>query len=110
MPEDQLDNSAQNKGNVSRSFSVKGFNLSKDYQLLWKLIQAGYRVPAWLIYSDKYKEPIWDLVEVKKLYKSEHYSIGTRGIGYADSENNLEQFIENCEYYDLHFVLPENLE
>ena len=85
---------------------MKGFKTSTDYELLFKLIHEGHRCPAWIIYSDKYDEPIWDLVEVKLQYESDRYSIGTRGIGYEYFKKDLESFKKNCEVYSLKFVLP----
>lgn len=58
-----------NIGAVSHSFINSGFQLSTDYKLLYELIFKGHRIPAWLVYTDEYEEPIWDLVEVKKLGK-----------------------------------------
>ena len=31
---------------------LKGLELSTDYDLLWKLINDGYRIPAYLVYTD----------------------------------------------------------
>lgn len=88
-------------------FSLPGYELSTDYNLLWDLIFKGLRVPAYLIYTNKYVEPIWDLVEVKKAYMGREgdYSIGTRGVGYEGSRT-LNGFISVCKLYSLHFIIP----
>lgn len=86
---------------------MKGFELSTDYERLYALINNGYRVPAWILYSDKFQEPIYDLVEVKiSKYDSNRHTIGSRGVGYENGENTLEGFIENCKLIDLKFVMP----
>ena len=68
---------------------MKGYNLSTDYKLLWDLIYDGHRIPAWILYSDEYKDPIFDLVEVKLEYNSDKYSIGHRGKGFDQFVNIL---------------------
>lgn len=88
---------------------MKGFNTSTDYKLLWELINQGYRIPAWILYSDEYEEPIYDLVEVK-IYRGKDYMIGTRGHGYGGLENNQESFIKVCQSLELKFVKPNELE
>ncbi len=89
------------------TFINPGFNLSTDYKLLWDLIQKGQRIPAWLVYTDEYKEPIWDIVEVKKsIWTDCKYSIGVRGIGY-ENKQTFEGFEMVCKKYSLHFVLPK---
>jgi hypothetical protein len=87
---------------------IKGFTLSTDYSLLWDLIQKKHRIPAWLIYSDDYEEPIWDLVEVKLSCMSNNYMIGTRGLGYEGFTSTLGDFCRSCTKYSLHFVNPTN--
>jgi hypothetical protein len=98
------------KKSAKHSFSHQGFNLSTDYSLLWKLIGQGHRVPAWIVYSDEYPEPIWDLVEVKEPPYFGMYSIGTRGISYdgIDLNSGLETFKSICQTLSLHFVLSTN--
>ena len=94
---------------VSHCFINAGFNLSTDYKLLWELIFKGHRIPAWLVYSDEYEEPIWDLVEVKKsYYDDKKYVIGTRGIGYESFSEEYKRFEVICKKYSIHFVVPEN--
>jgi hypothetical protein len=85
---------------------AKGYNLSTDYTLLWDLIHKGYRVPAWILYSDKYDEPIFDLVEVKITKYSKTYDIGTRGRSYSGFEGNVKDFVMNCESLQLKFIQP----
>ena len=113
MCNEKLSNKAEtpalNKGAVSHSFINNGFQLSTDYKLLYELIFKGHRIPAWLVYTDEYEEPIWDLVEVKKAWQSnDKYSIGTRGIGYESFSGDFKWFEAICTKYSLHFVVPQN--
>ena len=85
---------------------IPGFNLSTDYALLWDLVQENYRIPAWVLYTDEYEPPIWDIVEVKKAWKSDHYSIGTRGRGYEGFKGDKQEFLETCMHYCLHYIKP----
>lgn len=95
------------KNKIEAPLFAQSFNICDDYVLLWKLVfNKGLRVPCWIIYSDKYDDPIWDLVEVKKQYMSENrYSLGSRGIGY-ESIQNLEGFVSLCESLNLYFIQP----
>ena len=86
--------------------TFKGYELSDDYDLLWKLIKEGVRVPAWIIYSDKYSPPIYDLVEVKINHDAGHYMIGCRGKGYELRVQKKESFLENCADLSLKYVKP----
>lgn len=86
---------------------MKGFELSTDYNRLYELAYEGYRIPAWLLYSDEYAEPIFDLVEVKKSTMSKYISIGTRGRGYETFDDSKEAFISNCESLQLKFIEPK---
>jgi len=94
-------------------FKHSAFNLSTDYDLLWELIQKrNLRIPAWVVYSDKYGEDeiIWDIVEVKNSYvnsEPNNYSIGTRGVGY-EGRMNFEGFKMCCTKFCLHFINPIN--
>lgn len=93
---------------ASHSFNHSGYELSTYYKKLWDLIQKGQRIPAWLIYTDKYGKPIWDLVEVKNIWgEPNDYSIGTRGIGYEGAKT-FECFESICQKYCLHYVRPHN--
>ena len=85
---------------------MKGFETSTDYEKLWDLIQDGYKIPAWILYSDKYDEPIYDLVEVKKPYMGEGYSIGTRGKGYTGMDETKAGMVMVCKHLKLNYVKP----
>lgn len=93
---------------ISHTFIHSGYNLSTDYKMLWDLIQGGQRISAWLVYTDEYEEPIWDLVEVKNLWKPNDYTIGTRGRGYEGSKSFVG-FEMICQMYSLHYIKPQNL-
>jgi hypothetical protein len=98
---------------VTNSFIHPGYQLSTDYKKLWELIQNGQRIPAWLISTHKYENPMWHLVEVKNTWgKPNDYSIGTRGIGYGgigiEGAEAFEIFEATCQTYCLHYVCPKN--
>lgn len=88
------------------TLTLKGIKLSTDYELLWKLINDGHRIPAYLVYTDKYEEPIWDVVDIRMRESNNTYSIGSRGIGYESYKEGFESFKMVCEGRSLHFVLP----
>lgn len=83
---------------------IKGYNLSTDYEKLWNLVQDGYRVPAWIVYSKEYDDPIYDLVEVKMAHMSGRFSIGVRGHEYGAPDNNLRSFKRVCEMLELRWI------
>ena len=85
---------------------IKGYKISKNYTLLWNLIHDGYRISAWVLHDRNSNYKIWDIVEVKLKYKSEAYSIGTRGIGYEGFENTLVHFKFICKVNHLKFINP----
>lgn len=94
---------------VSHIFNHSGYQLSTDYKKLWDLIQSGQRIPAWLLHTDKYEEPIWDLVEVKNIWgEPNDYSIGSRGIGYEGAKS-FEYFEGICKKYCLHYICIQNM-
>lgn len=85
---------------------MKGFNTSTDYEKLYDLAKEGYRIPAWILYSDEYAEPIFDLVEVKQSKLSNYIGIGTRGRGYETFDDSKEAFIDNCKSLQMTFIDP----
>jgi len=93
------------KTNRMTKSEIKGYDLSEDYKQLWDLIHSGHRIPAWIVYSRDYEEPIHDLVEVKLSYMSKRYDIGVRGISYSSFENTFEAFEMNCKKYELRWIL-----
>lgn len=86
---------------------IKGYNFSKDYEKLWDIINDGYRVPAWILYSDEYKEPIYDIVEVR-INPYGEVNIGTRGIGYSGFDEGKNGFLMICEMRQLQFIIPND--
>jgi hypothetical protein len=89
-------------------FIVKGYKLSQDYGVLWRLIQDGHCVVGWVLKSTEYKEPIYDVVEIKMNKNTKEYMMGTRGIGYEGFKNTLSDFKGNCKYWSLSFIVPDN--
>lgn len=83
---------------------IKGYDLSTDYEVLWDLINSGYRILGWIIYPRSTESTIFDSVEIKK--PDDYYRIGTRGIGYERFEESKECFIEDCKSLDLKFIIP----
>jgi len=88
---------------------MKGFETSTDYKALYSLIQEGVRVPAWIIYTNEYKEPVYDLVEVKLSYMSKKWDIGTRGRGYGGFDDSFEAFEVVCKNIELQFIKPTKI-
>lgn len=90
---------------------MKGYKLSTDYDKLWDLIQTGIRVPAWILYSKEFKEPIYDIVEVKmsKIFKVPTYNIGSRGISYNELDESKDGFKSACEIWELKYVIPNDI-
>lgn len=93
---------------MKHTFENPYFKVSTDYKQLWDMVMnKNIRVPAWLVYCEEQdKEPIWDLVEVKKSVLDENrYLIGTRGIGYESSKKGFEHFEFTCKFNCLHFIV-----
>ncbi len=88
--------------NTKHSFSHDLFHLSQDFNRLWEMIQNGHRVPAWIVYSDEYEDPIWDLIEVKTTPTGE-YMIGSRGICYKHKKGK-QGFLFSCMSLSLHYI------
>lgn len=86
---------------------INGFDLENDYAKLYDLAHEGYRIPAWILYSDEYEEPIYDIVEVKKSRMANYISIGTRGRGFETFDESKEAFLKNCESIQLYFISPK---
>lgn len=85
---------------------MKGFRTSKDYHKLWDLIQNNHRIPAWINYTTLSNGKIvYDLVEVKITY-NKYYSIGVRGCGYGDLSDQIDDFIRDCETFELQWIEP----
>lgn len=93
---------------------VQGFNLSQDYELLWKLICNGYRVPGWVRYTDRFlPDLVWyDIVEIKKYSPEKNdYQIGSRGVGYGGyygqkDVDMLKFFSDNCKAFNVWYAMP----
>ncbi|UUC45567.1 hypothetical protein [Flavobacterium cerinum] len=81
---------------------IKGYNLSTDYEMLWNLINSGYRVLGWIVYPRYTESIIFDSVEIKK--PDDYYRIGSRGIGYERHKKSKECFIEDCKDLQLKFI------
>lgn len=82
------------------------YKLSKNYNILWKLINDGYRIIGYIPYRKKKNNKyIYDVVEIK-LRDFGSWNIGTRGIGYDNYEKTKPDFIQNCKEIELRFIKP----
>lgn len=88
-----------------RKSQIKGYDLSTDYEKLFELVQNGYRIPAWVVYSDEYDEPIYDLVEVKLQYDGDFWDICRRGYSYNNGKT-LHEFESACYRIQLRWISP----
>jgi hypothetical protein len=96
------------KQKTKHTFINENFNLSTDYRLLYIRALNNARIPAWIVYTDEHEEPIWDLVEVKKMYgEDDRVFIGMRGRDYYSPENTIEWFESICRDLSLHFVVQK---
>lgn len=87
------------------------YETSKDYELLYELIKTQ-RVVCFVQCKD-YK--VKDIAQSSAIFREEHINIGARGIGYVsafDFEDKTikEDFIEQCNFYDLEFIEPNKKE
>lgn len=77
---------------------MKGYNTSKDYDLLWEFIQQGYRVPGWVI-EEKALKSADIYIHGKHVYIS-------RRIVSWNWPGDKNVFIQTCINLDLQFILP----
>ncbi len=89
-------------------FIPKGYKglISSDYYVLWYLINQGHAVAGWILYTDKYEEPIYDIVEV--CVRNGSYKIGVRGKGYEGLEHSKAEFVDICSHYKLSYINPSS--
>lgn len=86
--------------------NIKGFQISQDYGILWKLIHSGHRIPCWLKpYPAEFLD-VWDLVEAH-VNKYGRLLLGVRGTGYEPFDNTLEAFESVCSRYHLWYAIPD---
>lgn len=94
---------------MKHTFKHPYFNVSTDYKLLWDMVMnQNLRVPGWLVYDHTLteKDPIWDLVEIKKsVFDENRYTIGSRGRGYESTKTGFEDFEFTCKFNCLHFIV-----
>lgn len=81
---------------------MKGYKTSRDYSLLWELIQQGYKILA-IVHGF---EPC--AVEYKFGYRI--YSFGCGYNSYPNKEENKDNFLNDCESLALQFIPPTNTE
>lgn len=90
----------------NKEFKHELFSLSTDYNKLWDLVNQGHRIPAWILYTDEYEDPIYDLIEVKKHKHWGSLIMGTRGMGYEPTNATFEKFEDVCKRLELKFIEP----
>lgn len=88
----------------NKEFTSAIFKLSTDYRNLWWLAKLGNRIPAWILYSDEFDEPIYDLVEIKTAWKGTEVTIGHRGKGYVPCDESFDAFQNLCEQLKLKYI------
>ncbi len=89
------------------------YNLSKDYELLYKKICEGHEAFCLVNYDLRDgKEPLRDPAKVRRFGEYD-IQVGARGIGYGDvrtfhKDRGTEQelFIKECQRMNLEWVLP----
>ena len=82
-----------------------GYQVSKDYEKLWKLIKSGSKVAGRIDFERGLNgNQIRDIVEIK--YILEEYYIGTRGISYTGMNGTKDEFIGICKSLNVTFIDP----
>lgn len=85
---------------------IKGYNTSTDYELLWKLIHEGYRVPAWIqrIGTDdiNFAEVTFDF---KKGYPIIYCTFFVIQVTKHQVGNLYDNFVRACKDRNLQFIL-----
>lgn len=71
------------------------YDLSKDYELLFKLICEGYRIPCWIDYDWSHDGDIARDICYCRRFEEWHISLSARGIGYFSIYPFLQ---ENCTH------------
>jgi len=90
--------------NIKKEFL--NYKTSNDFKLLFELVMKQ-RIVCFIT-----KENGHIIIAANTASTdNEHISIGTQGIGYIDAfqfdDKTLKQdFIEQCEYYKLEFIIP----
>ncbi len=81
------------------------YEVSKNYQQLFKLISEGYRVVCFVDYNDKAK--FRDVAVYRGVQKyCNTWELTARGISYTQFDpeiDNIEYFIQDCERINLEF-------
>lgn len=79
------------------------FELSRDYEKAWQLIQQGDRLACWVDYEVNHKD-------IACAYKwHEIFLITVRGTNYIylyGEENNFDKFCQQCAKLNVIFYLP----
>ena len=79
------------------------YELSRDYERAWELIQQGDRLACWLDYHKEIRDVAYACLSCDSI------RIGARGISYIyllPEEITLERFKVECESLNIEFYLP----
>jgi len=87
---------------------VDGYKTSKNYDKLFDILKSC-NVVCFVKKKQQFR-----VCEAKFSKNKKHISVGTVGIGYIEAfpfkEKNLkEDFIEQCKYWDLSYIVPDCL-
>lgn len=80
------------------------FELSRDYERAWQLMQQGDRLACWVDYVG-----CRDIASAR-INRSLNLDVGARGIGYIylfeDQIQDSNMFVKQCERLNIEFYLP----
>jgi hypothetical protein len=79
----------------------KGYAVSTDYELLWRLVQEGYSVPCWC-----FCQGMWQIANARWWDGDKSPIISSPGIGYSSYRETVYEFVSDCKMYKLHFIPP----
>lgn len=83
------------------------YNLSRDYNMLYRLAKAGFDIPCWVDCNWRDSSVTRDIARVRQ-----NLDIGARGISYGpfffddEEEKNQSKFIQACNDLNLEYIQP----
>jgi len=93
---------------MKRNPAVKGYNLSTDYNLLYKLVKQGYIIVGWLCseYNHDWKHNIRILCDDYTLFIGFYDDYDSFSVN-LDSGKVFPEFLKFCKDKEIQFILPE---